>query len=413
MKFLLALRMARRLTLAPGSRKSSPGVKVATAAVALSISVMIAAVAIVLGFKREITSKVTGFNPHITLSSVDPHTNTANILTLTPSLGELLRGVDGVNSVELAAAAPAILKTPDDFKGIYVKSLSEGSLREILSSSLDEGRMPDYSKDPYETLLSRKTARQLGLKAGDRIDTYFITDNVRVRKLKIVGIFNSHFEAYDDAYVYTSLPVIQDIGGLHANEGTTVNLSLTEPERVQEVTTRVATSLQKAAAEGLIYRSYNVDNVLSTGANYFRWLDLLDMNVAVVLTLMIIVASVTLISGMLIIMVDNKRFIAIMKCLGASNSLLRGIFINLAVRVALTGLLIGDSVTIALLYIQRATHVIPLDPEAYYIDFVPVDISWWAILTLNAGVVITIYLVLILPARFVGSVSPATVLNRE
>ena len=366
----VSLYIARRLSLASGGRGVSPAVSVAVVAVALSILVMMCAIAVVTGFKGEISSKVAGFNSHITITlnptSVDPQ-NPTPLVSLSPTLKSILDSQPYIKDAALQASIPAILKTQSDFKGVYLKSLSGKNLNDFIGSAIVEGHMPDYSVDSCANhiVISRKAALQLGLHSGDAIDTYFITDAVRVRRLKISAIFDSHFDTYD------------------------------------------------AYDQELIYKRYDVTTARQSGAAYFQWLDLLDMNVVVVLTLMTIVACITLVSGMLILMVDKVRFIALMSALGASRPTISRIFMLLAAKIAILGMLIGDALAIGLIYAQRATHFIPLDADSYYIDFVPVNLSWTAFIILNLAVLAIIWIVLILPSRFAGKAAPARTLAED
>lgn len=407
--------IARRLSLGPGGRKASPAVRVAIAAVALSVALMLASIAIVLGFKKEIEDKVVGFNSHLTVYSYPLSPDDSNIVTLTPTIRNILDTIPYIKDYSLQAVIPGILKTPGDFKGIYFKGIPEGVTREFLASTLEEGEMPDYSRDDssYKILISAIASRELGLHAGDKVDTYFFSDDIRVRRLEVAGVFNSHFESYDDVLVFGPLSLIQRLAALNDRQGISIVVTVDRPRMAPQYAGQLDLTLRRALAEGLIFKAYHVDNVYNQGAGFFRWLSLLDTNVAVVLILMTFVACITLVSGMLIIILDKKRFIGLMKSLGAPTGKVRQVFMLLAVRIALTGLIIGNAAMLGLLYAQRATHFIPLDPESYYIDFVPVVISWPAVAALNAGVLAVVYLVLILPSRFVSKISPAETMRYE
>lgn len=426
-----SLFLARRLALSSGGRKSSPAVRVATTAVALSVVVMLAAISIVLGFKREIVGKLEGFNADLTISvppSVDPEAageENANIVNLSPTLREIIESRPYVADVSIQTAAPAILKTPEDFKGVYLKSLAGSHITRLLSESLDEGTMPAFLKAGNDAaaplpdslanqiLVSRIDADKLGLHAGDKIDVYFITDQVRVRRLKISGIFNTHFDSYDDVYIFGSPDVLRSISGLKPAQGTQISVVTAPDADIEEAGADMQYTLMKAYEDERIYKPLQVETLRSSGGSFFQWLQLLDMNVIIILSLMTVVAAATLVSGMLIIIVDKKRFIALMKAFGTPGRPLRRVFIYVAVRVALVGLLIGDVVGLLILWIQRQTHLIPLDADSYYIDFVPVEFSWLAFALLNVGVLVVAYIVLILPARFIGSISPSAVLSSE
>lgn len=415
MKMNYPLFLSRRLSLSSGGKKSSPAVRVAVAAVALSAAVMMAAIAIVLGFKQEIRDKVIGFNSHITLFVVPENETESNLITLSPTLKTILESQDYITGYSLEASIPAILKTHDDFKGVYLKSAENPQLRHFIQSNIESGSLPDFSKEEnsLKIVISHMAANQLGLKTGDKVDTYFMTGDIRVRRLEIAAIYNSHFDSYDDIYIYGPLPLIQELAEISPSQGTSVTITTDRFDRLQENTEALSQTLGEAISSGLLYRQYGVDNALNQGAGYFRWLDLLDTNVIVVLVLMTFVACVTLISGMLIIILDKKNFIGLIRSLGASVAGVRRIFIFMAIRIAAIGLVIGDGVILLLLYAQRKWHIIPLDPDAYYIDFVPVQINWWAFIALNLAAIAIIYLCLILPSWFAAKISPAETMRYE
>ena len=410
----LALFIARRLSLAAGGRRSSPAVRVATVAVALSVAVMMASIAVAQGFKKEITDRVIGFNSHISIYAERMSDRDDNVITLTPTLRAVLDEQPDIATYSLQAMAPAVLKTPDDFKGVYLKSLADPAMSTFIGAHIDEGTLPDFT-DPAnnnKTVISRIVARQLGLSTGDHIDTYFITDDVRVRRLEIAAIFNTHFDSYDNVLIYGSLPLLQQVGALDSTQGTSLQVTLHDFTQVQPATTGLRESLLHALADGRLYRHYRVDNAVNQGAGYFRWLSLLDTNVIVIIVLMTVVACVTLVSGMLIIILDKKSFIGLMKALGCPDRKLRAIFIYLTLRVSLTGMAAGTLLMGVLLWIQHAAHLIPLDPESYYIDYVPVSINWPEILILNIATFIIAALVLLVPSSFVARISPTETMSR-
>lgn len=409
------LYIARRLSLSSGGKRQAPAVTVAIIAVSLSIAVMIASISIVLGFKQEIRDKVVGFNSHISVYPSLTEMDQDNLITLTPSLKKELNSVPFIVDYTLQAAVPAILKTSSDFKGVYLKGLSGKSETDFIKKNLEEGFVPDYSlpDSKEKVVISANAARQLGLKSGDKIDTYFITDDVRVRRLEITGIYNSHFDQYDDVFVFGSLPLIQQLGQLDADQGTYMLVQTDNFEKIHEYTFQLQRHLNEALEDGRLPRLYHLDNVLNQSVGYFSWLSLLDTNVVVVIVLMMIVGCITLISGMLIIILEKKSFIGMMKALGAPTNKVRAIFVYIALRIAIYGLLIGNILILALLFLQQRYHFMPLDADSYYIDYVPVRISWLSILLLNIGVLIVTYLVLILPSRFVSKISPVESMRTE
>lgn len=407
--------IARRLSLSSGNRRKAPAVTIAVAAVAISVAVMLASISIVSGFKQEIRDKVVGYNSHISVFPTPTSSDENNILTLTPSLKKELDNIPFIEDYSLQAAIPAVLKTPNDFKGLYLRGLSGNNIYAFLERNMEEGTVPkgDNEDDLNKIVISRTAARQLGLKIGDKIETYFISDDVRVRKLEITGIFNTHFDQYDDVLMYGSYSLVSKLGQLSENQGTYLQIITNDFDKVPDYTLKLQHHLNDALAKGRLNSLYHIDNVFNQGVGFFSWLALLDTNVIVILTLMTIVACITLISGMLIIILENKKLIGILRALGSPTMAIRNLFIFLSLRIALSGMLIGNILMIGLIILQRKFHFLPLDPDSYYIDFVPMNISVIAIIILNLCIIILMYLALVVPSRFVAGISPAETMRYE
>ena len=409
--------LARRLSLATNGRKNSPAVTVAIIAVSVSVAVMVAAIAIVLGFKEEIRNKVIGFNGHITIYKIPINEEDDNLITLTPQLCASLDSLSFVTNYSLAAALPAVFKTKEDFKGIYLKGIGGSAISTYLSNNLEEGIVSDFesSTDSLKNkiLISRQTANNLLLNIGDKIDTYFMSDDIRVRRLEIGGIYNTHFDQYDNILAFGNINLVSQMGNIPENTGTYIIVYTDNFDKIDEYTFLLQDALNKSALKGESDDWYRTDNVLSQGRGFFSWLSLLDMNVIVIIILMMIVGCVTLVSGMLIIILERKKFIGLMRAMGAPAKKIRNVFIFMAIKISLFGILIGNLVVLTFLGLQHKYHFIKLDADSYYIDYMPVSISIWMIIFLNLGVLLITYLVLVLPARFVGKISPAESIIRN
>ncbi|MCH5222791.1 MAG: ABC transporter permease [Muribaculaceae bacterium] len=401
--------LARRLSLSSDKRKNSPAVSVAIISVAISVAVMIASIAIVLGFKQEIREKVVGFNGHITIFRIPNSEGDDNLITLNRQLQAILEVVPFVRDYSLTASIPAIMKTQNDFKGVYLKGMQGHLTADYLEKNLEEGEIPDFSDDNQKNriVISRLTANKLNLKAGDKIDTYFMTDDIRARKLEVAGIYNSHFDQYDDILIFGDMSLISQLGNVAPNTGTYISVMTDNFDKIEEYTFQLQDYLNQPALQGKSDTYYKTDNVLSQGRGFFSWLSLLDTNVAVIIILMMIVGCVTLISGMLIIILERKKFIGLMRALGASTAKIRNVFIYMAIKIAFIGIAIGDIIVLILLYLQDRYHFLPLEADSYYIDYVPVYLPTYIVVALNSGVLLVTYLVLVLPSRFVGKISPA------
>ena len=407
--------IARRLSLGNAGRGTSPAVTVAIIAVAISVAVMIASIAIVLGFKREIREKVVGFNGHISLYRMPMSEEDDNLISVTPFISQTIEEFPFVKEYNIQAALPTILKTSDDFKGVYMRGLQGETATNYISKNLEEGDIPDYNdeEERNKILISRIAANQLMLNVGDKIEAYFISDDIRVRKLEIAGIFNSHFDQYDDVLIFGAMPLVQQLGKIPEDTGTYIVIQTDNFDNIPDYTLALQERMNYAAASGETDAYYRTDNVMNQGRGFFGWLSLLDTNVVVIIILMMIVGCVTLVSGMLIIILERKKFIGLMRALGAPSSKIRNVFIYMAVKIAFIGILIGDILILLLLYFQQRYHFLQLDADSYYIDFVPVFLPPWIIFALDAGVIIVTYFVLVVPSRFVGKISPAETLVKD
>jgi lipoprotein-releasing system permease protein len=391
--------LARKLAWHPQTesrRKKSPAVTIAVSGVALSIVVMILSVAVVMGFKDEVRNQILERDDAVNITA---YAQTGEMKAFdraaTEALITLPDGAYTVGHIEISG----ILKTPDDFLGVNFRSAPA----EVCN--------PD-SADCVR--LSRKMAAQLSLSVGDRVPAYFFIDNrLRVRMLTVASLYTSGVDEQDGAVAYCapqlpaallSLPdgYVQSIG--------VKGIGLDESEAVAQ---QIHDELMDAYYTGQTDEAFGISQIKQTGAGYFAWLDLLDTNVVVILTLMSAVAAFTLISSLFIIILERVKTIGLLKSLGAPNRLIRRTFMLLAERMVITGLLIGNVVGIALIQLQMRTHLVPLDPDAYFVDFVPMRFEPWSIVVINLGALALSWLVLMLPAMIVARISPATTMRYE
>ena len=409
----LYLQISRRISLSASGKSQSPAVKVAVIAVALSFSVMLAAICIVNGFNREIRDKVAGFNSHITI--VPSRDSQQSTIRLSPAVKEYFSSIPYVNNVSGELSVPAVLKTESDFKGVYVKGIDEGDTFDFIAhKSIVSGHSPDFTseEDAGSIIISQQASNQLGISAGDSLLTYFITDDIRLRKLKVSGIYNSRFENYDNLFAYAPISTVREISGIGPEDVTSIHIHTSEFDSIPYHTLLLHQRLSMAE-DAPALPSVNIENIFTQGASFFQWLSLLDTNVIVILVLMGIVTIVTMISAMLIVITDKIKFIGILKSLGTSNLLIRKIFIMLSLKVTVIGLFIGNAIMIPMLLIQEKFRIFPLDPESYYIDFVPVEMSVITVVALNAAVILLVVVSLLLPSGYVAKISPAETLKYD
>lgn len=386
--------MARRLAWkAEGRKRVSPAVAVALSGVALSIVVMLLAVAIVLGFKRQITAKIFAVNDAVTIQAYalegSPATfcadSIASILTL-PADVEMAEHIQ----------VQGILKTNSDFLGANFEARAD-----IAADSLIE--------------ISQSIANKLQLAPGQRIAAYFVIDGrMRTRMLTISDdVYSSGIAEHDDVTAYCSPNLPRALLHIPPGQVQALGLRNVDANHIDALAQSIHDDMLRAYYSGQISGAYVVENVFQHNAALFAWLDLLDTNVVVVLVLMALVASFTLISSLFIIILERVRTIGLLKALGADNALVRRTFRLMASRLVIRGMVIGNAVGIGIIALQNATHLLPLDPESYFVDFVPMHFSWIGFLALNLGVAAMSWLVLMLPAIIIARISPATTMRYE
>lgn len=401
---------------APAS--TSTGVVIAIAGVALALMVMELSLAVASGFKHEIERKVMGFDAEISvLPAYDYYTATsATDLRLTDSLENVIAATLPQATAVPAFSRHAILKTDNDF--MAVECLSKGARHNASfeKSIMVEGSWPDFSSaDSNESIVvSLPMARKLGLNTGDKVYLYFFVDEQpKARRAFISGLYQSNFGEYDDAIIYASLPLMQQLGGLDSISCTSVSIEGLTKDEIEPATESLQSALLEAYSRGELAYVHPVNNVFNTGALFFNWLDLLDTNVIVIFILMICVATFTLISSLFIIILDRVPTIGIIRALGATRTQVSRIFVYTALRLVGIGMIIGNLLAIGLMLLQNATHFLPLDPQMYYLAYVPFEINWGTILALNIGVIAGAWLILILPARLAARIDPAATMRYE
>ncbi|MDE6085366.1 MAG: FtsX-like permease family protein, partial [Muribaculaceae bacterium] len=276
--------------------------------------------------------------------------------------------------------------------------------------------IPDYSSDStlYHVVISRSVAQELSLGLDDRVLAYFFTEgNIRTRRVKVAGIYNSHFNEFDHLMGFMSIDALRPIASMETGRADAVEIRSLKEDDIAEATRVMMNVATEAFYANTTDNYLSVNDVYSRNPMYFNWLDLLDTNVIVIMVLMGIVSAVTLISCLFIMILERVRLIGILKALGADNDQVSRIFLFMAERVVLRGILAGDVIGLLLVWLQWQFHLLPLDPEAYYLNSVPVEFNWTGILILNAAAIALSLIIMLLPTRTVSRISPARVIRFE
>lgn len=397
-----------------GKEVSKPAVRIAMLGIAIGLAVMIVSVAVVIGFKREVRDKVVGLGSDIMITNFDSQQSYQTIpIVANDSLLHLLQTIKGVKHVQRYATKPGMIMTDDNFQGMALKGVSQEYNWHFLKEHLQEGEIPLFSDTvaSNKVLVSRTIADKLHLKLGDKIYTYYIEDNVRARRLSIAGIYQTNFSAYDDLFLITDLYTVNRLNSWQKGQVSGVELEVEDYGLLDEV--KESVRLRVDSRVDAYGNTYYTQTVEESNPQIFAWLDLLDMNVWVILFLMTGVAGFTMISGLLIIILERTNMIGVLKALGADNLAIRKIFLSFSVFLIGRGMLYGNIIGLSLCFLQSQFHIFKLDPATYYVDRVPVEFNIWIYLLLNVCTVVVAVLMLIGPSYLVTRIHPARSIRFE
>ena len=413
----LPLFIARRIYGTEDARRqvSRPAIRIATLGVAIGVAVMIITVCVVLGFKQTIRDKVVGFGSHIQIQNfMSQQTASPAPISFSDSLMNQLRQMPGVRHVECYALTQGILKTDNDFLGVGFKGIGSDYDLTFLKKHLVEGEMPVFSSDKSNNhlLISRMMADKLRLKAGDRIYAYFIAeDNVRARKFIIKGIYETHMNQFDQSICFTDLPTSVKLNSWEPDQCSGAEVLVEDFDRLEETAQYIVKDVnRKTDRYGEIITS---QTIYEAYPHVFQWLSLLDINVWIIFALMVAVAGFTMVSGLLIIILERTQMIGILKALGMRNSTVRHTFLWFAVFIIGRGLILGNIIGLGLVLLQQYTGIIHLDPASYYVDTAPMELNIPVILLLNVATLLICVFVLIAPSYLVSHIHPARSMRYE
>lgn len=416
-KLNLPLFLARRIYKDKGDKYkvSRPAIRIATIGVAIGLAVMVVTVSVVLGFKHTIRDKVVGFGSHIqvenflALQSTDPYP-----ICVDDSLMRVLRATDGVKHVERFALTQGILKTDSDFLGMTFKGVGPEYDFTFIRQNLVAGDIPEFSDQSshYKLLVSQMTADKLKLAVGDKVYAYFISNNdVRARRFTVSGIYQTNLTLFDQSLCFTDLYTAVRLNNWLDGQCTGAEITVADFGRLEETAANVVERVNRAPDKyGDILISQTIDEAYP---QIFSWLDLLDINVWIILALMVCVAGFTMISGLLIIILERTQMIGTLKALGARNSTVRHTFLWFAAFIIGRGLLFGNIIGIGIVLVQEYTGVVSLDPTSYYVSTAPMELNVPFIVLLNVATLLISLFVLIAPSYLISHIHPAKSMRYE
>ncbi len=409
--------IAHKLYKDKGGRQhvSRPAITIATAGVAIGLVVMLLSVFVVLGFKHTIRDKVIGFGSHIQVTNFMTQMSSDQApIAMNDSMMKVIGGIEGVKHVERFAYKQGILKTDSDFLGVMFEGVAQEYDTTFIHHNMVAGSIPKFSdsQSGNHILISRNIADKLKVNAGDRIFAYFIDENgVRMRRFTIQGIYQTNLSQYDQVMCFTDLYTTVKLNAWQPDQVSGAAITVNDFKQLDEVESRFVEKINRT--EDRYGETYATQTIRDINPQIFSWLDLLDMNVWIILVLMVSVAGVTMISGLLIIILERTTMIGVLKALGTRNKTIRHIFLWFAAFIIGRALLIGNAIALGMALLQQWTGIIKLDPATYYVSTVPVEINIPLLIILNVATLLISLFVLIAPSYLISHIHPAKSMRYE
>ncbi|MBO4826104.1 MAG: ABC transporter permease [Prevotella sp.] len=413
----LPLFIARRIQSDQGDERkvSRPAIRIATIGVAIGLAVMIVSVCVVLGFKHTIRDKVVGFGSHINVANFMCIQSTEELpVAINDSMMQVLKKAPGVAHVQRYTMKQGILKTDADFLGIMLKGVDNQFDTTFIANAMVEGSFPKFGTEnsKNQIVVSKMMADKLGIKTGEKIFAYFFDNgNVRTRRFTINGVYETNLTMFDKNIVFADLRTAVKLNGWKDDQVSGAEVTVKDFNQLDKTATYFINMVNRTTdSYGETFSTATIKNLQPA---IFSWLDLLDLNVWIILGLMVCVAGFTMISGLLIIILERTSMIGVLKALGATNTTVRHTFLWFAVFIIGRGLLIGNILGLGLVLLQRFTGLVKLDPATYYVTTVPVEINPLYIVLINIATLLICVFVLIAPSYLISHIHPAKSMRYE
>lgn len=389
---------------------SKPILKMAVAAVSLSITVMILAIATGKGLQEKISAKVTGFTSDIQVTVLDLN-QSLELSPISPDSTVImsLYEIEGVEHVQTQITKNALIKTDTEFEGIVVKGVDNNFDWSFIRTHLTQGQLPKYNsyEKSNEILISKKLSQTLGLKINDQALFYFQgkqNNQPLIRKFTIKGIYETGIEIFDDLYIFADLKHLQKINRWSENQFSSIEIKVNKDYNIDAI---------QSLVEIVTPFDTKVSSSKSLYPQIFDWIKLFDLNIAIILIIMIVVASINMISSLLIIILERTKMIGLLKALGAASISIKKIFLYHAFYLLQKGLIIGNGIGLSLIALQHFLAPIELDPAHYYVKKLPVALSIENWLSINLMSFFICMVLLIIPALIIQKVEPVKAIRYE
>ena len=408
--------IAKRLIKGRNDQKSfsKPINVIAIVGIALGLAVMIVSVAVLTGFKKEIREKIVGFGGNIQIVNYD-----SNISYETAPIREgrdfvnKIKELPGISHIEVFATKAGIINTGKEIQGVVLKGVGNDFDWSYFSKNMVEG---DYftvndSVRTDDVLISKKISDMLRLKVGDSFAMYFIQDPPRVRKFTVAGIYETSLEEFDEIYVFCDINHIKRLNGWDNDQISGFEIFIDDFDELDNMTLAVRDAVGYSISED--EESYKITNIRMKYPQIFDWLGFQDLNVAIIIVLMLVVAGFNMISGLLILILEKTNMIGILKALGSDDKTIRKTFLYQASYLIAIGLIWGNLIGVGLAMLQMKTGMISLDPSSYYLKSVPINLEFVHILLLNAGTMAIIVIMLLVPSKLISKITPVKAIRYD
>ena len=411
--------IAKRLIAAKNHKSSisAPIIKIAIAAIAIGMIMMIISVATGIGLQQKIREKVSAFNGHIIITNYDDNQSEVSInpISTNQDFYPKFKNVDGINHIQAVATKAGIIRTETSFEGIIFKGVGKDYNWDNLKEYLVEGKLPDVSKNLNpQVIISKYLADRLHLKVGDKFNTYFMkADNNQLPNLRvfeITGIYNSGFQEFDASYVIGDIRHIQRINKWKSDQVGAFEVFINDFKKIEEKGNEIYQNTQNKEDAS---KTLDTITISEKYFNIFEWLQLFDFNIIVILIIMIVVATINMVVALLVLILERTQMIGILKALGANNWSVRKIFLYNAFYLIIRGLLWGNIIGIGLIVIQQQFGIVKLNPESYYVNVAPAHLDWLYIALLNIGTIVICLFVLLIPSYIITKISPVKAIRFE
>jgi lipoprotein-releasing system permease protein len=389
-------------------RISKPLSIINVTSIAISFVVMFISIAVVYGFRNEIRWKVSGFASHIVVNNYD-----ANFSYETQPIKidyndiNAIRNIQGIRNIQIFATKPGIIKANATIQGTILKGVYKGFDWSFIDKHIVEGNHLTFtdSAKSDQILISKKISSILQLKIGDPVYLYFIQNPPRMRKFYVCGIYETMLEDFDNMFVFVDIRHVQKLNDWQANQVSGYEINVNDFDSLNDIKQRIFSVVgSKFMQDGT---KLKVSTIVERYPYIFDWIGLFNTNLWVILVLMMVVSGFNIISGLLILILERVYMIGILKAVGFFDSNIRKIFIYISFTYIFMGLLIGNLLAFTIYYLQDKYHFVHLDKASYYIDYVPVQISAWHVIILNASIIFVTLIILLLPSTIVSKIEPS------